>query len=441
MRIAFITSGAAGMFCGSCMRDNTLVTALRRAGHDALLIPTYTPIRTDEADVSGGRVFFGGINVYLQQNSWLFRHTPWLLDRLLDYPRLLRSVSRFAVRAKYSDLGAMTVSMLRGRDGKQRKEVAKLVRWLAGEVAPDAVVFSNALLSGIVPEIKKALAAPVLVTLQGDDIFLDALPPADRKACLDLIRRNDAAVAGYVCTSRYYADYMAGYLGVRRDKMHVVYPGINLAGHGGPRPPRAANHPPAIGYFARVCPEKGFHNVVDAFIELRRTPGAPAARLRASGWLGENNRPFFDAQVAKLGAAGLAGDFEYVESLGHADKVAFLRSVDVLSVPTTYHEPKGLYVLEAWANGVPVVKPRHGAFPELIEATGGGLLVPPDDPVALAVGLRRMLEDHDFRDRAGLAGEAAVRDRFTADVMARETVAVLERYVRPTTPALAPGVS
>src|SRR5687768_360409 len=134
MRIAYITAGAAGMYCGSCMRDNTLVAALGRAGHDALLIPTYTPIRTDEADVSEGRVFFGGINVYLQQKSWLFRHTPWLFDRLLDFPRLLRWVSRFAVRTRYSELGEMTVSMLRGADGKQRKEVAKLTRWLAGEV-------------------------------------------------------------------------------------------------------------------------------------------------------------------------------------------------------------------------------------------------------------------------------------------------------------------
>src|SRR5580693_5772306 len=100
MRIAYITAGAAGMFCGSCMRDNTLVTALRGQGHDALLVPTYTPIRTDEADVSEQRVFFGGINVYLQQKFAFFRHTPWLLDRLLDAPRLLRWVSRFAMRTQ-----------------------------------------------------------------------------------------------------------------------------------------------------------------------------------------------------------------------------------------------------------------------------------------------------------------------------------------------------
>src|SRR5436305_502858 len=148
MRIAYITAGAAGMYCGSCMHDNTLVAALIRQGHDALLIPTYTPIRTDEADVSQKRVFFGGINVYLQQKLALFRHTPWLLDRLLDAPRLLRWVSRFAVRTQAERLGDLTISMLRGEHGYQRKEVAKLVHWLAQEVRPQVVNLTNAILSG-----------------------------------------------------------------------------------------------------------------------------------------------------------------------------------------------------------------------------------------------------------------------------------------------------
>src|SRR5438105_4263237 len=113
MRIAYITAGAAGMFCGSCMRDNTLASALIAQGHDALLIPTYTPIRTDEADVSQTRVFFGGINVFLQQKFSLFRHTPWFLDRLLDFPGLLRWVSRSAVKTRAEQLGELTLSMLK----------------------------------------------------------------------------------------------------------------------------------------------------------------------------------------------------------------------------------------------------------------------------------------------------------------------------------------
>src|SRR5947209_16833158 len=109
MRIAYITAGAAGSYCGSCMRDNTLVAALARRGHDALLVPTYTPIRTDEPDISQKRVFLGGINVYLQEKLSLFRHTPWFFDRLFDARPLLRWVSRFAVQTQAEDLGDLTV--------------------------------------------------------------------------------------------------------------------------------------------------------------------------------------------------------------------------------------------------------------------------------------------------------------------------------------------
>jgi len=111
--------------------------------------------------------------------------------------------------------------------------------------------------------------------------------------------------------------------------------------------------------------------------------------------------------------------------------VRFLQSVDVLSVPTTYHEPKGLYILEAWANGIPVVQPRHGSFPELIESSGGGVLVEPNNPKALADALLQVLTDHEFRDRIGRAGEASVRERFTSTAMARETLALLERFIEP----------
>src|SRR5260370_8570091 len=112
MKIATITAGAAGMYCGSCMHDNTLVAALAALGHDALLIPTYTPIRTDESDVSQRRVFFGGINVYLQQKTALFPHTPWFLDRIFHARVLLNWPPRFAVTTRPEALGSLTIPIL-----------------------------------------------------------------------------------------------------------------------------------------------------------------------------------------------------------------------------------------------------------------------------------------------------------------------------------------
>jgi glycosyltransferase involved in cell wall biosynthesis len=433
MKIAYITAGAAGMFCGSCMHDNTLAAALSRQGHEALLIPTSTPLRTDEEDVSQQRVFFGGINVYLQQKFGLFRHTPWFLDRLLDLPRLLRWVSRFAVKTQAHDLGELTISMLEGEHGHQRKEVDKLVQWLADDIRPDVVNLTNALLSGLVHELKQRLPVPVLCSLQGDDIFTEFLPEPYRSKTLDLIRHHCRQIDGFIATSAYYADFMSSYFAIPREKIHVVLPGINLAGHGGIRPPRDGK-PFTVGYFARICPEKGFHHIVAAFEHLKRLPNMQSARLHASGWLGENNRAYFNEQHRQLKKSGLDGDFLHVECPDHGSKVRFLHDIDVLSVPTTYREPKGLYILEALANGVPVVQPRHGSFPELIEHTGGGLLVDPDNPEQLASALKQMHDDLALRLEMGAKGQAVVQARFNSGRMAEATVEVYRKYVRTEVP-------
>ncbi len=434
MRIAYITAGAAGMYCGSCLHDNTLVAALLALGHDALLIPTYTPTRTDEANVSQKRVFFGGINVFLQQKSALFRHTPWFFDRLLDAPGLLRWASRFAVKTQAEQLGDLTLSMLRGEHGYQRKEADKLIHWLATEVRPELVNLTNVLLSGIAHETKRRLGVPFLCTLQGDDIFLEALPEPYKSQALALIREHCREVDGFIATSFYYADFMAEYLAIPRERIHVVYPGLNLAGHGekekGKRKKEKGNGDTefTIGYFARICPEKGLHILADAFRQLKQMPGIPPCRLRVSGWLGENNRPYFDDLQKRIKEWGLEDSFQYQESPDHASKVRFLQSLDLLSVPTVYREPKGLYVLEALANSVPVVQPRHGSFPELIEKTGGGLLVNPGDPEDLARGLRQLLDDPIKREEIAHRGKEAVHQQFTAAIMARKTVEVYQRF-------------
>jgi glycosyltransferase involved in cell wall biosynthesis len=427
MRIAFITAGAAGMFCGSCMRDNALVAALRRQGHDALLIPTYTPITLDEPDQTATRVFLGGINVYLQEKSWFFRHTPRWLDWVFDRKWLLKWAGRFAARTQYESLGELTKSMLRGHDGRQRKEMDELIAFLKNELKPDVVILTNVLLSGLVPMIRDA-GIPVYATLQGDDIFLNALREADRRDCIALIRQNTSSLSGLIATSRSYADDMSAFFGIDRDRIHVIPAGIDLAGHGGTTPDSPI---PAIGFFARIAPEKGFHHLIHAFIRFRQRPKVIPAKLWASGWFGEQHRAYFDEQMKKLEAAGLRREFEYVPSPDHASKVRFLQSIDLLSVPTTYKEPKGLYLLEAWANCVPAVLPNHGCFTELVEDTGGGVLVPPGDPEALADAWAALLADPARRRTLGEAGRQAVMNRYSSDEMARATASYLMRSRTP----------
>ncbi len=428
MRIASITAGAAGMFCGSCLRDNTLATALIERGHDTLLLPTYTPIRTDEPDMTRGPIFFGGIRVYLRQK---YRWTRWLprwLWRPLDSRWVLGLVSRFAVSVRAEELGRLTLAMLQGTHGPLHAEVSQLADWLQREWQPDVILLTNVLLSGIVPELRRRVNVPIVATLQGDDIFLDALPAEFRSQCVEWIRRNCDSVDRFIATCGYYADHMAQELKLPRDRFRVVYPGIRVEKFHAPETnliDRRHDQPHVIGYLARIAPEKGLHVLADAFIHLRKDGAMPNVRLHAAGWLGSHQHAYLSGIQRKLQEAGLATDFQLFDLPHQADKVRFLRSVDVFSVPAPYREPKGLYVLEAWAAGVPVVQPRHGSFPELINLTGGGILVEPNDPVALADGLKLLLNDAERRSQLGQRGQAAVRARFTAARMADDTLAVL----------------
>ena len=140
------------------------------------------------------------------------------------------------------------------------------------------------------------------------------------------------------------------------------------------RPILREGRPPTVGFFARLAPEKGLHNLVDAMELVRKE--IPDVRLRVGGYYSKQYSAYFEPIRRRTKSWGEG--FQYIGSPSSlAEKIAFYESCDVLSVPTEFLEPKGLYVLESLANGTPVVQPAHGSFPELIESTGGGWLAEP----------------------------------------------------------------
>ena len=437
MRIAYIAAGAAGMYCGSCLHDNTLAAALLELGEDVVLVPTYTPIRTDEQDVSIRRVFFGGINVYLQQRWSIFRHTPWWLDRWLDHPHLLEALSKRSASIDPKSLGGMTVSMLQGELGRQRKEIEKLVHWLLADVRPDVIHLSNSMQLGMARLLAARCGPPVVCQLSGEDLFLEKLVAPYYDQARALLRERAADVHAFVAINRYYADFMADYLGVDRGMVHVVPHGLRLDGHGrrvvrgSPdpaqlgavgRPRQNEGEPRIIGYLARVCEDKGLHLLVEACEHLASRDDLPPFVVRAAGYLGAADRPYLEALQTRVATGPLAGRFEYLGELDRQQKIAFLQLLDVLSVPTIYRESKGLPALEALANAVPVVLPDHGGFSELVADTGGGLLCRPHDPADLADKLAELIRDPLRAAQFGLAGQKAIQDRYHAAAMARQTL-------------------
>jgi len=403
------------MYCGSCARDNAMARELLARGHDVTLLPVYTPTRTDEPNVSRSRVLFGGISVYLQQRSAIFRKTPRFLDRLWDSPSVIQAFAGRAVSADARVLGDLTVSMLNGEHGVLRKEFEKLVDWMRGEPVPDIIELPNSLLIAMAAPLKQALNRPVSCTLQGEELFLNGLIPPYRDQALALVRRQVGTIDQFVAVSEYCASFMADLLGIPSSKMAVVPLGVNLDGYHRRTVEAGVSGPFTVGYFARVAPEKGLHLLADAYVRFRRKTGHAPIRLEAAGYMARSSQEYLDRVRQTLEQAGLAGEFTYRGEIDRAGKLAFLAGLDVLSVPATYDEPKGLFLLEAMASGVPVVQPRRGGFVEIVEKTGGGLLVKPDDPQQLADGLYALWSDR--------ARQAQLADRAFHGVRAHYTIA------------------
>lgn len=443
MKILSITAGAAGMYCGSCLRDNALAAELLKQGHDVLLVPIYTPTLTDEENVSQHRVFFGGISVYLEQHVPLFRHTPKVLDRLWDSEAALNMVARRSIAVDPKSLAELTISMLKGEDGYQRKELDNLINWLKSEARPDVVNLPNSLLIALAGPLKRELNLPIFCTLQGEDLFIEGLGEPYRNEALELIRSNVEFVDGFLAVSVFYAKRMCSDLGIPESKMHVVPIGINFDGFEKParryetvKPGESSEF--VVGYFARIAPEKGLHVLADAYRLLRQRTPERRIRLEVAGYLAPEHHDYLSGIERQMGDWGLGGEFQYRGVLDRNAKIAFLKGLDALSVPATYDEPKGMSLLEAMAAGVPVVQPRRGSFTEIIERTGGGLLVDKFDAESLASGLQALIESPSLAAELSERAFAGVREHYSASSMARRAI---EAYASAERGATAEGIT
>lgn len=425
MHIAIVTAGGAGMYCGSCMHDNTWARALIDYGEVVTLIPTYTPIRVDEENASGRRVFLGGLNVYLRARSRLWRSLPGFMTKWVDTPWVINFATQFGVSNDANELGSLAQAMLDADAGPQREQYEELAKYIGQELRPDVVCFSNALLAGALPSLRRAFAGPILCTLQGDDIFLDGLHEPYRSAVISRLKRLAESFDGFVTHSQYYRDHMARYLDLPVSKFGQVPLSIDLEGHIG-QPQIRDTAPFTIGYFARICPEKGLHQLIEAVRLLRIRH--PSVKLLAGGYLGKRDAAYF--RQIERDTAGWGDAFQYIGSPDRAGKQAFFQQIDLLCVPTVYQEPKGLYVLEALANGVPAVLPHHGAFPELVAATGGGKLVTPGDPAALAGQLEDLLLNAPERLALGRKGREVVHAQYHPQALATQTLQLFQSALK-----------
>jgi len=419
MRILYLAAGAGGMYCGACARDVALARALVRRGHDLRLLPLYTPLRADTEIPALADVFYGGVSVYLQQRfAWAAR-LPAVIRRTLDHPRFLRWIAGRAVNTDAASLGPMTLSVLAGREGRQRAALEQLLAFLRTQPPPDIINLSNSLLSGLAAPLKEALGCPIACTVQGEDNFVRSFPEPVRTEARRAMRRNARSIDLFVAPSRAHGSVMIEFLAVAPGKMKVVPAGFEAERyrHAAPR----QRQPFTIGTLSAIVPAKG----VDLLVEAA---AAFVGRHHRQAFLTIAGQPlngsYMRALRRRLAATGLGHRTRLPGEMDAAGKTAFLRGLSVFVVASRQTESRGMAAMEALASGVPLLVPDRGVFPELIAATGGGLLVAPEDPEALVQALLAIADDPDRADEMGSQGAAAVAQVYGADRMA-ETIEAL----------------
>jgi glycosyltransferase involved in cell wall biosynthesis len=428
MRVAQIVPGSGGSFyCQNCLRDTALASELRSQGHDLILIPMYLPLLSDEPRFAASSpVFYGAVRIYLKQQLAFLGKTPRLLDRLLDSRPLLKMAARMAGSTRASGLEEMTISMLRGEEGAQAAELEQMTSWLRDQEQPDAIHLSNALLLGLAGKLKQAIKAPIICSLQDEHQWIDAMGEPHASRIWQLMAETAEAVDGFIAVSRYYADLMQERLNLPPDKLHVVPIGIDTSGYQtSPIDPET----PTIGYLSRMCESLGLGNLVDAFVKLKKEEQLSRLRLKVMGGRTGDDAQFISRLRKRLRKAGLYQDVELLSGLERGQRFRMLSSLSVLSVPVPDGEAFGTYLLEAMAAGVPVVQPDAGAFPELVSATGGGIIYKLDVGDALPSALRSLLLDPEQARSLGRTGQRAVARRYTIARMAEETLKVYKTYV------------
>ncbi len=423
MKIVNIVPGFGGTFyCGNCLRDSAYVASLRKAGHDAVTLPVYLPL-TLNGSQSGSDlpVFYGAVNIYLRQQFPIFRGMPAWMERFFNSSSILKFAASKAGSTRAEGLEELTESMLLGEAGRQASELNELTAYLKNHEKPDVVHFSNALLLGMVHQIKREVGAKIVCSLQDEDVWVDAMREDYRDRMWSLLAEKARDVDVFVAVSSYFAGIMQQKMSIPPEKLQVIHIGIDPSRYEFNAEPPVI---PALGYVSRICYENGFHILVDAFILLKKDPQFASLKLKVTGGMTGDDKPFLREQLLKLKREKLQNDLEIFPDFTFEALKQYFKAVTLISVPVLHGEAFGLYQLEAIASGIPVVQPALGAFPEVVEASGGGVIYHPNTPEALAKAISGILLDPLLLNTLRMNGRKGVVEKFDSGKLIQKMLVV-----------------
>lgn len=428
MNIIQIIPGSGGSFyCGNCLRDSKYVEALRQEGHQVIKIPMYLPLFADEHDLKDIPVFYGAVSIYLKQLYPVFRKAPTWFDRLLNSKPVLKLAASMAGSTRAEGLEDMTISMLLGEDGKQREELERMVDWMAEHCKPDVIHISNALLLGLARRIKEMIGVPVVCSLQDEDVWVEGMHPEFRQKVWNLMAEKAKFVDAFIAVSHYYAGAMKRLMILPDGKVHTIHLGVDPSDY---RYQSVREKPRNIGYISRLCHENGLDILVDAFAELKMNGNFRDVKLVITGGSTGDDFRFIKQQKEKLSKRNLLDSVDFHENFEGDGRIDFFNKVAVVSVPVRNGEAFGMYLLESMASGVPVVQPEEGAFPEIINLSGGGITYKPNSPAQLSKSLASLLADDALLEKLGHSGYQGVNGKFNIHTHAVEMVDLYQSLKR-----------
>ena len=428
MKIVHIIPGSGGSFyCGNCLRDSKYVKALKDLGHQVIKVPMYLPLFDDAHDLNDVPVFYGAVNLYLKQRFPLFRHMPTFVEHALDSKSILHLAAQKAGSTRAKGLEEMTVSMLLGEEGQQKEELERMVDWLVHEAKPDVIHLSNALLLGLTRRIKQRLNIPVVCSLQDEDVWVDVMTNKYRAEVWDLMSERGREVDAFISVSDFYATEIRKKMTIRDDQLFTVHIGVDAADY---FPEQISKKSPVIGFLSRLCEENGLAVLVDAFILLKQDSAYHEVVLKLTGGSTADDLHFIRDQKAKLSKAGLEKWVIWADEFEGEERQKFFDTVSVISVPVLNGEAFGLYQLEAMASGIPMVQPALGAFPEVINLSGGGLVYTPNDAASLAKAIGSVILDSNKLQELSDAGLSGVQEHFDIHEQSKKLIKVYEHVVK-----------
>ena len=203
------------------------------------------------------------------------------------------------------------------------------------------------------------------------------------------------------------------------EKTYIVYNGADGVKF---RPPeRDHNSIPTVIFTGRLVPYKGVHVLLEAMRILEKSGVVAKCQIVGGSGFGNSKGTRYTRKLERL----KANNTELVGYKSGAALAEMLRSASIFACPSIWNDPFPLAPIEAMATGLPVVASNVGGIPEAL-AYGGGLLVPPNNPEALAGALRKLIEDPAYRQEMGHRGHASYLDYFVWDKVRDQYEVVIE---------------